>query len=110
MTRHLIAIALAASAVTVPVVAGGLTKEQKQAQERREQQAASAAMARGEIMPIARMLDVATQAVPGDVLKVKLERKRAGFQYEVKVLARDGRVREIELDARTAKILSIEDD
>jgi uncharacterized membrane protein YkoI len=110
MMKPVIAFALALSAVTAPVIAGGLTKEQKQAQERRDQQEASAAMARGEILPIARMLDAATAAVPGDVLKVKLERKASGFQYEVKVLARDGRVREIHLDARTARVLSVEDD
>ena len=75
-----------------------------------EQKAASEALARGEILPIVRVLGIATARVPGDVLKVKLEREKFGFKYEVKILARNGRVREVELDARTGKILSIEDD
>jgi uncharacterized membrane protein YkoI len=78
--------------------------------EKLDQQAASAALARGEILPIVRLLGFATAKVPGDVLKVKLERKTAGFQYEVKILARNGRVREVKLDARNGHILSIEDD
>jgi uncharacterized membrane protein YkoI len=78
--------------------------------DREDQLAASAALARGEILPISKILEIATAAVPGDVLKVKLEREKSGFEYEVKILARNGRVREIELDARNGKVLSIEDD
>lgn len=78
--------------------------------DRADQLAASQALARGEILPIVRILGIANAKVPGDVLKVKLERKPFGFQYKVKILARNGRVREIELDARTGRILSIEDD
>ena len=75
-----------------------------------DQKAASAALARGEILPIVRVLGIATAAVPGDVLKVKLEREPFGFKYEVKILARNGRVREVEVDAKTGRILEIEDD
>ena len=82
----------------------------KDDQDRADQQAASAALARGEILPIVRVLEIATARVPGDVLKVKLERESWGFKYEVKILARNGRVREVEIDARNGKILSIEDD
>jgi uncharacterized membrane protein YkoI len=75
-----------------------------------DQRAASEALARGEIMPIGRVLGIATGRVPGDVLKVKLERESFGFKYEVKVLARNGRVREVEVDARTGRIIKVEDD
>jgi uncharacterized membrane protein YkoI len=75
-----------------------------------DQRAASAALARGEILPIVRVLAIATERVPGDVLKVKLERESFGFKYEVKILTRSGRVREVEVDARTGRILKIEDD
>src|SRR5690606_12858369 len=75
-----------------------------------DQRAASEALARGEIMPIGRVLSIATGRVPGDVLKVKLERESFGFKYEVKVLPRNGRVREVEIDARTGRIIKVEDD
>ena len=75
-----------------------------------DQKAASAALARGEILPIVKVLEIATGIVPGDVLKVKLEREPFGFKYEVKILAKNGRVREVEVDARSGKLLKIEDD
>jgi uncharacterized membrane protein YkoI len=78
--------------------------------DRADQKAASEALARGEILPIVRVLGLATAQVPGDVLKVKLERESFGFKYEVKILAKNGRVREVEIDARSGKLLKIEDD
>jgi len=61
-------------------------------------------------LPLARALDLAAQHLPGEVLKVELENKHGRSIYEIKVLAANGRVREIELDARTGKVLEIEDD
>jgi uncharacterized membrane protein YkoI len=80
------------------------------AKDRADQKAASEALARGEILPIVRVLDIATKLVPGDVLKVKLEREPFGFKYEVKILAKNGRVREVEINAATGKLIKIEDD
>lgn len=97
----LLAAAVTAFAIAVPSHA----KDDKA-----DQRAASAALARGEILPIARVLTIATERVPGDVLKVKLEREAFGFKYEVKILTGGGRVREVEVDARTGRILKIEDD
>jgi uncharacterized membrane protein YkoI len=85
-------------------------QDSKHAREAADQRAASAALARGEILPIVKVLEIATARVPGDVLKVKLERESFGFKYEVKILAKNGRVREVEVDARTGRILKIEDD
>jgi uncharacterized membrane protein YkoI len=79
-------------------------------QDKVDQKAASEALARGEILPIVRVRGIATARVPGDVVKVKLEREPWGFKYEVKVLARNGRVREVEIDARTGRVIKIEDD
>lgn len=102
MKNTLLLLALAA-AITTPVLASSKG-------DKLDQKAASAALARGEILPIARVLAIATARVPGDVLKVELERESVGFQYEVKILAASGRVREVEVDARTGRIIKIEDD
>lgn len=102
MKKPILLLALAAF-VAVPVFASD--KDDKD-----DQRAASEALARGEILPIIRVLGIATTRVPGDVLKVKLERESYGFKYEVKVLARNGRVREIEINARTGRIIKVEDD
>ena len=49
--------------------------------------------------------------MPGDVIEVELEsdRKQA-LVYEIKILTRTGRVREVRIDARTGAVLSTEDD
>ena len=93
----------AALLVAAPVMA-------HDSQDKADQRAASEALARGEILPIIRVLGIALARVPGDVLKVKLEREPYGFKYEVKVLAKNGRVREVEVDARTGRVIEIEDD
>jgi len=95
----------AAAALAAPVLTLAKSDDDKA-----DQRAASAALARGEILPIVRVLAIATERVPGDVLKVKLERESFGFKYEVKILTAGGRVREVEIDAKTGRVLKIEDD
>ena len=103
-TRPLLIAAAAALVAAAPLAASDHDRD------RTDQLAARAALARGEIVPIQRILASATAAVPGDVLKVALKRKPTGFRYDVKILAGNGRVREVEIDARTARVLEIEDD
>jgi uncharacterized membrane protein YkoI len=69
-----------------------------------------AALQRGEVLPLARILAIAQEKVPGDVIEVELENKRGALVYEIKVLTESGRVREIKIDARQGTILKIEDD
>ena len=101
-------VLLAAAMAALAAPAMTLAKSDKD--DRADQQAASIALARGEILPITRVLGIATERVPGDVLKVKLERKSYGFKYEVKILTSGGRVREVDIDARTGRVIKIEDD
>ena len=71
------------------------------------QQAALAALQRGEILPLARIMAIATSTVPGDIIEIEY---KAGPKYEVKILSRTGRVIEMKIDARTGEILAMEDD
>ncbi|MBL8269457.1 PepSY domain-containing protein [Steroidobacter sp.] len=68
------------------------------------------ALQRGEVLPLVKILAIATQQVPGDVIKVELENEKIGLIYEIKILTSTGRVREVKIDARTGKVLRIEDD
>lgn len=69
------------------------------------------ALRRGEVLPLTKILAIATKEVPGDIVEVELESKKSGLlKYEIKVLTANGRVREIEIDARTGAVLKIEDD
>ena len=66
---------------------------------------------RGEILPLSRILAIVQQRVPGDVVEVELEHgKHHGWEYEVKVLTAQGRVREVKLNARSGEVRKVEDD
>jgi uncharacterized membrane protein YkoI len=75
-----------------------------------EQREIREAVAKKELVPLPRILAAAQAKAPGEVIKVELERKDWGLQYEVKLLTPSGRVREVDLDARTGKVRKVEDD
>jgi uncharacterized membrane protein YkoI len=62
----------------------------------------------GQIRPLDEALAAAAKVLPGQVLKVEIERKRGGLIYEIKIVAGQGRVREVELDASTLEVLKVE--
>ncbi len=92
----------------VLVVASGVAGDD--AEHAREHDAIRAALQRGEVLPLARILAIAQQKVPGDVIEVELETERSVLMYEIKVLTQSGRVREVKIDARSGTVLSVEDD
>ncbi|SOD54305.1 PepSY domain-containing protein [Pseudoxanthomonas wuyuanensis] len=65
---------------------------------------------RGEILPLAHILDVVQARVPGDVIEVELDRDDDGWEYKVKVLTPTGLVRKITLNARNGAVIKIKDD
>jgi uncharacterized membrane protein YkoI len=66
---------------------------------------------RGEILPLGRILQIVQGRVPGDIIEVELDRSdKHGWEYEVKVLAANGRVIEVDVNARDGAIRKIEDD
>jgi uncharacterized membrane protein YkoI len=75
-----------------------------------DHEAARAALSRHEILPLTRILTIVESRVPGDVLKVKLEEDKGRMIYELKVLGVNGRVREVEIDAKNGAVLKVEDD
>jgi uncharacterized membrane protein YkoI len=68
------------------------------------------ALQRGEVLPLMKILAIASKEVPGDVIEVELEDEREALVYEIKILTSTGRVREVKIDARTGAVLTIEDD
>jgi uncharacterized membrane protein YkoI len=106
MTRRSTSLVLAAAVAGLAVTAhAGESKKGPS-----EQEEARAALLRHEILPLSQILRITAQRLPGDVLKVEIERDHGVLIYELKVLARTGRIREIKLDARTGAVLEIEDD
>lgn len=77
---------------------------------KKEHEVVREALQRGEVLPLVKILAIATQEVPGDVIEVELEQENIGLIYEIKILTGTGRVREVKIDARTGKVVRIEDD
>jgi uncharacterized membrane protein YkoI len=87
----------------------GLADERKH-RKPRDHTAVREALQRGEVLPLMKILAIASKEVPGDVIEVELEDERDALVYEIKILTRTGRVREVKIDARTGAVLKIEDD
>ena len=107
--RNLTGVVLCAAALALGITSS-LADEGDRRQ--REHDAIREALQRGEALPLVRILAIAQQAVPGDVIEVELERqgKQDVLVYEITILTASGRVREVKIDARTGAVLKIEDD
>jgi uncharacterized membrane protein YkoI len=100
-TRKLLLLSLLAASIGSGVIAA-----------EREHDTIREALRRGEVLPLEKILTIAEQHVPGEVIEIELEdKKKSGtLVYEIKVLTQTGRVREIKIDARNGTVLEIEDD
>jgi len=69
---------------------------------------ARAALEAGEIRPLTEILTKASAEVPGDVVEVELEQEHGRWTYELKIIAPDGRLLEVEMDASDASLVEVE--
>lgn len=93
-----------ARAVTTSRVAGPDRSDGRDA----DQDLARTAMARGDVVPLDRVLKKATDFVPGDVLEVKLKsRPDLAWVYEIRMLSGDGRIRLVVVDAARNTVLEV---
>jgi|GEM_PF-1181676 len=69
-----------------------------------------AARGAGSTLALEEALKLATTYVPGEVIKVERDRDDGREVFEIKVIAENGRVRELKLDAHSGELLEIEDD
>ena len=63
-----------------------------------------------EALPVARIMEIALEQAPGEIVEVELDREDGRLIYEVEVLSGSGRVRQVDIDARTGAVLDIEDE
>lgn len=100
-----LAIALGGGVLSAPAV-GKDTPAQKRAK-KEAQEAAFAALQRGEILPLTRIMQIATSKVPGDIIEIEY---KAGPKYEVEILSTSGQVIKMKVDARSGEIIEMKDD
>lgn len=76
---------------------------------RHDQDTARQAVERGEVKPLAEVLAAVRSKLPGDVVGVKIEKKRSRWYYEFRVADAKGRLFEVYVDAQTATIDRVEE-
>lgn len=76
----------------------------------RDHEIARNAVARGELLPLSKILQIAQRAYPGKLLEVELDRDDGRFEYELEILLADGRVIELTYDGATGQLLESEID
>ena len=64
----------------------------------------------GEILPLETILKNIRRTFSGKILEVELEKEDGKIAYEVEILGKDGVVREIYINAKTGKLLSVKED
>ncbi|GLK78993.1 PepSY domain-containing protein [Methylopila turkensis] len=73
-----------------------------------DQDEARRALERGEIRPLEEVLAAARARVSGDVVKIELDRDDDLWVYEIKILTPSGARREVEIDARSLRVLEVD--
>lgn len=69
------------------------------------------ALLEGRIRPLAEITEAVKPSLPGEILGVEIEIEDAGrIVYEFDVITPEGMLKEVEVDAATASIISIEDE
>ncbi len=62
----------------------------------------------GQILSLEKIMEHARRHKVGDILETELENKRGRYIYEVELLDSAGQVWELELDAASGKLISVE--
>lgn len=70
-----------------------------------DQDRAREALARGEILPLSRILAVVEREVGGRVIDIDFDRHDGRYVYELEAVSRDGRLVELSVDAATGTVL-----
>ena len=76
------------------------------ASDRHDHERARKALESGEILPLRAVLERVERDYPGQFLEVELDRDDGRWLYEIKLIHDDGRMEELELDARDGSLVS----
>ena len=76
----------------------------------RDQERARRALEAGEILPLDQILHEVQQRYPGTVVELELTPEAGRWVYEVELLAPDGRLLKLRIDAKSKQLLQEDDD
>ncbi|WP_221939168.1 PepSY domain-containing protein [Mycobacterium sp. KBS0706] len=69
---------------------------------------ARAARDRGDIRPLEDILPSVRQRFPGDIVRIELENEHDHWIYEIRLISPDGRLLEVDVDARSGDVVEVE--
>jgi uncharacterized membrane protein YkoI len=93
------------------LLAGSAAAAMSDDDDARDHELARQALIEGRIRPLAEITDAFKAQMAGEILGVELETGAPGaFVYEFKILTPEGKLKEVDVDAATAKILKVEDE
>ena len=106
ITLRLLAVA---SVLALPLLASPAPRAFAQATEddTEDQEIARKALENKEILPLSAVLAKVEGQVTGDIVEIELERKKGLWVYEIEVIGEDGRVRDIDVDAKTGTVINV---
>ncbi|WP_374309633.1 PepSY domain-containing protein [Dongia sp.] len=105
MTLRLLAVA---GVLALPLLTAPAPRAFAQAAEEDvDQEVARKALENKEILPLSTVLAEVEGKVTGDVVEIELERKLGQWVYEIEVIGEDGRVRDIDVDAKTGEVINV---
>ncbi len=64
--------------------------------------------ASGEILPLEKIAESAQIIKPGKILEIEFEKNGGRYAYEVEIVDKQGQVWELDMDARTGKLIELE--
>lgn len=68
------------------------------------------AVERGEVLPIAQLLELLQDRVSGEVVGIEFTREHGRWMYEFRIVDEGGYLLEVYVDAQTGELLSVEED
>jgi uncharacterized membrane protein YkoI len=102
--RSLIHAVILAGILTDPVT-GAWAADQE-----RDQEQARRALEAGEILPLDQILQEVQQRYPGTVVELELTPEGGRWVYELELLAPDGRLLKLRIDAKSKQLLQGDED
>ena len=105
-----LAALLALPLLALPAERAGAQSAPAVEDEAEDQEVARKALDNKEILPLSAVLAKVEGKMPGDIVEIELERKKGQWIYEIEVIGEDGRVSDIDVDARTGDVLNVAPD
>ena len=100
---------LAASAITVAAASAGPARADDRDHDR-DHDRARAALQRGEVLPLATILERLEGVIDGEIIAAEFDRDDGLWLYEIEYIDQDGRVVELVVNAADARVLEREVD